>query len=65
MEVDDISPGVLAELTNVSTRGFVDTGQQVMIGGFITSGGNGATQVLVRGLPLNQPRQIAIDVRFP
>ena len=50
VEVDDISPGVLAELTNVSTRGFVGTGQQVMIGGFITSGGNGATQVLVRGL---------------
>jgi hypothetical protein len=50
VEVYDISPGVFAELTNVSTRGFVGTGQQVMIGGFITSGGNGAAQVLVRGL---------------
>ena len=27
VEVDDISPGVFAELTNVSTRGFVGTGQ--------------------------------------
>jgi hypothetical protein len=50
VEVYDISPGVFAELTNVSTRGFVGTGQQVMIGGFITSGGNGAAQVVVRGL---------------
>jgi plastocyanin len=52
VEVNDISPGVSAELTNVSTRGFVGTGQEVMIGGFITSGGNSATQVVVRGLGL-------------
>ncbi|HTL16953.1 MAG TPA: NHL repeat-containing protein [Patescibacteria group bacterium] len=50
VEVYDISPGVFAELTNVSTRGFVGTGQSVMIGGFITGGGNGSTQVVVRGL---------------
>src|SRR6266496_1671301 len=57
VEVYDISPGVFAELTNVSTRGFVGTGQDVMIGGFITSGGNGSTQVVVRGLgpTLSQP----------
>ena len=57
VEVYDISPGVFAQLTNVSTRGFVGTGQQVMIGGFITSGGNGAAQVVVRGLgpTLSQP----------
>ena len=36
VEVYDISTGVFAELTNVSTRGFVGTDQQVMIGGFIT-----------------------------
>ena len=50
MEVYDINPAFFAELTNVSTRGFVGTGQSVMIGGFITSGGNGSTQVVVRGL---------------
>ena len=50
VEVYDISPGVFAELTNVSTRGFVGTGQEVMIGGLITSGGNGSTEVVVRGL---------------
>jgi sugar lactone lactonase YvrE len=50
VEVYDINSGAFAELTNVSTRGFVGTGDNVMIGGFITSGGNGFTQVLVRGL---------------
>jgi len=50
VEVYDISPGVFAELTNVSTRGFVGSGQSVMIGGFINSGGNGSTQVVIRGL---------------
>ena len=33
-----------AELTNVSTRGFVGTGDNVLIAGFIASGGNGRTQ---------------------
>ena len=47
VEVYDISSGASAELTNVSTRGFVGTGDNVMIGGFIASG---STQVVVRGL---------------
>ena len=47
VEVYDTSPGVSAELTNVSIRGLVATGQGVMIAGFIT---NGSTQVVVRGL---------------
>jgi hypothetical protein len=36
-------------LANISTRGFVDTGGTVIIGGFIIGPGNGAT-VMVRGL---------------
>jgi hypothetical protein len=58
VEVYDISPGVSAELTNVSTRGFVGTDQSVLIAGFITGGGNGSTQVMVRGLgpTLAQPQ---------
>ena len=36
---------------NISTRGFVDTGDNVMIGGFIVgSGGNGDATVLVRAI---------------
>jgi len=57
VEVYDISPGVFAQLTNVSTRGFVGTGDNVMIAGIITNGGNGSTEVVVRGLgpTLSQP----------
>ncbi len=50
VELYDINPGASAELTNVSTRGFVGTGPNVLIAGFIASGGNGSTQVVVRGL---------------
>lgn len=39
-----------AQLRNLSTRGFVEVGDNVMIGGFITSGGNGLTQVIVRAI---------------
>src|SRR5204863_9362609 len=39
VEVYDINSGAFAELTNVSTRGFVGTGDNVMIGGIITTGG--------------------------
>src|SRR5207253_4112338 len=66
VEVYDITTGAFAELTNVSTRGFVGTGDNVMIGGFITTGGNGSTQVVVRGLgptlgqpPFNVPNVLA------
>jgi len=50
VEVYDIETAVSSALTNASTRGFVGTDQNVMIGGFITAGGNGSTQVMVRGL---------------
>jgi hypothetical protein len=50
VEVYDIETGVSAALTNASTRGFVGTDENVMIAGFIASGGNGSTQVVVRGL---------------
>jgi hypothetical protein len=58
VEVYDTSTGASAELTNVSTRGFVGTGDNVLIAGFIASGGNGSTQVVVRGLgpTLAQPQ---------
>jgi hypothetical protein len=37
-------------LTNVSIRGFVGTGDNVMIGGFSSSGGNGSIQLIIRAL---------------
>jgi len=48
VEAYDIDKGNSSTLTNISTRGFVDTGQNAMIGGFI--GGNGTTRVIVRAL---------------
>jgi hypothetical protein len=58
VEVYDTTTGTSAELTNVSTRGFVGAGDNVLIVGFIASGGNGSTQVVVRGLgpTLAQPQ---------
>jgi hypothetical protein len=50
IEMDDLSTGAGSKLTNVSTRGFVGTGENVMIGGFILSGGNEERQILVRAL---------------
>ena len=44
----DIDKSAATTLTNISTRGFVDTGQNVMIGGLIS--GNGITEVIVRAL---------------
>ena len=55
VELYDMNPDASAELTNVSTRGFVGTGDDVLIAGFIASG---STQVVVRGLgpTLGQPQ---------
>jgi hypothetical protein len=50
IEMDDLSNGVGSQLTNVSTRGFVGTGENVMIGGFILGGGSGERQILIRAL---------------
>ncbi len=51
MEIYDLTSTTGPELANISTRGFVGTGSDVMIAGFIvsaTTGGNG--NVLVRAL---------------
>ena len=50
VEVYDLATSTFSQLTNVSTRGFVGPGNNVMIGGFISGGGNGSVQVIVRAL---------------
>src|SRR5437762_7080411 len=55
VEVYDITSSVFSELANISTRAFVGTGDAVTIGGFITGGGNGSTQVVIRGLGPSLP----------
>jgi hypothetical protein len=39
-----------SQLGNLSTRGFVQTGSNVMIGGFILGGNSGNTRVAIRGI---------------
>ena len=55
VEAYDLDPGANSKLVNISTRGFVSTGDNVMIGGFIVRGGlgvdgAGSEEVLVRAI---------------
>jgi uncharacterized delta-60 repeat protein len=49
VEIYDTNPAASSQLANISTRGFVLTGDNVMIGGFILGGTNNAN-VVVRGI---------------
>jgi photosystem II stability/assembly factor-like uncharacterized protein len=49
VEVYDTNPAADAQLANISTRGFVENGSNVMIGGFILGGGSN-TSVALRGI---------------
>jgi hypothetical protein len=49
VEAYDLDQAADSELANISTRGFVETGDNVMIGGFIVGGG-GSTNVIVRAI---------------
>jgi cyclophilin family peptidyl-prolyl cis-trans isomerase len=49
VEVYDLDSGPGSSLLNISTRGNVQTGDNVMIGGFIVAG-NGSQRVLVRAI---------------
>ena len=46
----DLEQAADSQLANISTRGFVDTGSDVMIGGFILGNGGGSANVLIRAL---------------
>jgi hypothetical protein len=48
-EVYDLDSASAAKLANISTRGFINTGDDVMIGGFIV-GGTEPAKVLVRAI---------------
>ena len=51
VEIYDLATGIGPELANISTRGFVDPGSNVMIAGFILAGGAGEnSSVIVRAL---------------
>ena len=50
IEVFDLSQTVLAKLANISTRAFVNTGNDIVIAGFILGGNNGNGRIVVRGI---------------
>ena len=50
VEAYDNGPAIDSDLANISTRGFVQTGNNVMIGGFMLGGNNNPTRIAVRGL---------------
>ena len=50
VEAYDLDLGATSQLGNLSTRGFVGTGTNVMIGGFILGGGGKDVSVVVRAL---------------
>ena len=52
VEVYDLAQGANSKLANISSRGFVDTNDNVMIGGLIVGGGSGGgtAKVIVRAI---------------
>lgn len=50
LEIYDLDQAVDSKLANVSTRGLVQTGDNVLIGGFIFGGSNGSADVVVRAI---------------
>jgi hypothetical protein len=50
VEVYDLDQLADSEMANISTRGFVDTGDNVMIGGFILGNSSQVSRILVRGI---------------
>ena len=50
VEVYDNNQGSDAQLANISTRGFVQTGNNIMIGGFILGGGQANSRIALRGI---------------
>lgn len=50
VEVYDLNQTAPAKLANISTRAFVDTGDNIVIAGFILGGQNGYDRIVVRGI---------------
>jgi hypothetical protein len=50
LEVYDLNTAANSILANISSRGFVDTGDNAMIGGFIVGGEGAGARVLIRGV---------------
>jgi hypothetical protein len=61
IEIYDVDQASASQMANISTRGFVRTGDNVMIGGFILGNGSGASTVAVRALGPSVSRIALVD----
>jgi hypothetical protein len=50
VEAYDLGQAADSKLSNISTRAFVETGDDVVIAGFILGGNSGADRIVVRGI---------------
>jgi hypothetical protein len=64
VEVFDLDQAADSQLANISTRGFVDIDDNVMIGGFIV-GGTSSTTVLIRAIGPSLPDDVANPLLDP
>src|SRR5262249_39568570 len=65
VEVYDLDQAANSQLANISTRGFIDTGDNVMIGGFIVGDGI-STTVVVRAIgPSLSAQNVADPLKDP
>jgi hypothetical protein len=62
VEIYDADVAAASQLANLSTRGFVRTGDSVMIGGFILGHGTADANMIVRGLGPSLSRFMLVDV---
>ena len=63
MEVYDLSTDTTSLLGNISTRSLVQTGDNVMIGGFIVEGGEPKT-VIVRAIGPELSRNLGFPIHW-
>ena len=65
IEIYDLDSTSDSLLANISSRGLVDTGDNVMIGGFIAGNQSGNTKVLVRGIGPSLQGKVANPLSNP
>ena len=65
VEAYDLDPTNNSKLANLSTRGFVQTGDNILIAGFITGNRNGNINVLVRAMAPSLASQLPSTLADP
>jgi len=65
VEAYDLNTAADSIVANISSRGFVETGDNVMIGGFILGNQSGSAKVLVRAIAPSLKNQLAEAMEDP